>query len=194
MPKSGVKKVIIPTDKTSRFSLHLKRKNNKLEKEIHELKSISLKLTPQIINESSITSKSEIKEIRAQFNSTDLRTYLHVDMDAFYAAVEEKYDPSLKGIPMAVGSKDMLTTANYAARKFGISSAMPGFIALRLCPHLKIVPVRMKLYTDEAISIREIFYQFDKYFQSSSIDEACLDITDHLIVGGDTAWSIADRV
>ena len=61
-------------------------------------------------------------------------TWLHVDMDAFYAAVEIRDNPDYASIPMAVGGIGMITTANYEARKYGVRSAMPGFIALKLCP------------------------------------------------------------
>jgi DNA polymerase kappa len=60
-----------------------------------------------------------------------------MDMDAFYAAVEERDDHTLRGVPFAVGGIGMISTANYVARKFGVRSAMPGFIALKLCPHLR---------------------------------------------------------
>ena len=79
--------------------------------------------------------------------SRDLRrTWLHVDMDAFYAAVEIRDEPKYATIPMAVGGIGMITTANYVARKFGVRSAMPGFIALKLCPQLKLVPNNFAKY------------------------------------------------
>jgi DNA polymerase kappa len=67
-------------------------------------------------------------------------------MDMFYAAVETRDNPELGSVPMAVGSKGMLSTSNYEARKFGVRSAMPGFIALKLCPNLVIVPGDMTKY------------------------------------------------
>lgn len=71
--------------------------------------------------------------------------YLHVDIDMFFAAVEVIKDPSLKDIPFVVG-KAMVCTANYVARKFGIRSAMPGFIAKKLCPELKFTEIDSELY------------------------------------------------
>lgn len=64
------------------------------------------------------------------------RTWVHIDMDMFYAAVEIRDDPSLADVPMAVGNDSMISTANYIARKYGVRSAMPGFIARKLCPNL----------------------------------------------------------
>lgn len=67
------------------------------------------------------------------------RTWAHIDMDMFYAAVEIRDDPSLADKPVAVGGEMMISTANYIARKYGVRSAMPGFIAKKLCPHLVFV-------------------------------------------------------
>ena len=67
------------------------------------------------------------------------RTWMHIDMDMFYAAVEIRENPSLKKKPVAVGDNTMITTTNYIARKYGVKSAMPGFIGRRLCPHLVFI-------------------------------------------------------
>lgn len=74
------------------------------------------------------------------------RTWVHVDMDAFYAAVEIRDDPSLKDIPVAVGDKNMIMTTNYTARKFGVRSGVPGFIGKKLCPELKFIKPNASKY------------------------------------------------
>ncbi|KAL4589418.1 hypothetical protein LXL04_002325 [Taraxacum kok-saghyz] len=84
------------------------------------------------------------------------KIWLHVDTDAFYAAVETLSNPSLKGRPMAVGSMCMISTANYEARKFGVRAAMPGFIACKLCPDLIFVPTDFKKYTFQEIFVPEV--------------------------------------
>ncbi|MFT5116230.1 MAG: DNA polymerase-4 [Parasphingorhabdus sp.] len=104
---------------------------------------------------------------------------IHVDMDAFYASVEEREDPGLKGKPLVVAgnpdSRGVVSAANYAAREFGVSSAMPTSIALRRCRHLIILPVRMKLYASVSQQIREIFERYTPQIEPLSIDEAFLD-------------------
>ena len=102
-------------------------------------------------------------------------------MDAFYAAVEEKDNPELKDLPMAVGSLGMLSTSNYKARQYGVRSAMPGFIGKKLCPKLKIVPLNFARYRQESDNIRQVFKQYDPNFCPTSLDEAYLDITDFML-------------
>lgn len=115
-----------------------------------------------------------------------MRKIIHIDMDCFYAAVEERDDPKLKGKPVAVAGKSrrsVLTTANYEARKFGCRSAMPLFKALELCPHLVVVPVRSAVYREESARIRNIFARFTELIEPISLDEAYLDVS-HLQSSG----------
>ena len=106
------------------------------------------------------------------------RTIVHVDMDMFYAAVEMRDNPALAGVPMAVGGMGMLSTSNYAARKFGVRAAMPGFIAKKLCPELVIVPGNMEKYAGVSEVVRGVFREYDPNFAPMSLDEAYLDITE----------------
>jgi DNA polymerase-4 len=109
-----------------------------------------------------------------------MRKIIHIDMDCFYAAIEERDDPSLRGKPLGVAGstrRGVLTTANYAARKFGCRSAMPVFKALELCPHLKLVPVRFDAYRAESARIRAIFGRFTELIEPLSLDEASLDVS-----------------
>ena len=109
--------------------------------------------------------------------SRDLsQTVVHIDCDAFYAAVEEIDRPELKDVPMAVG-KGVLTTCNYHARKFGCRSGMAGFVAMKLCPQLICLPLNFEKYTAKAQEVREILADYDPRFESASIDEAYLNIT-----------------
>ena len=111
--------------------------------------------------------------------SRDLsQTVVHIDCDAFYAAVEELDRPELKHVPMAVG-KGVLTTCNYHARKFGCRSGMAGFVAMKLCPNLICLPLNFEKYTAKAQEVREILADYDPRFESSSIDEAYLNITEY---------------
>lgn len=111
---------------------------------------------------------------------TPLRKIIHIDMDCFYAAIEERDDPSLRGKPVGVGGRSkrgVLTTANYVARKFGCRSAMPVFKALELCPQLVMVPVRFGVYRSESARIRAVFRRFTEMIEPLSLDEAYLDVS-----------------
>ena len=101
---------------------------------------------------------------------------IHVDCDAFFAAVEELDRPELKTVPMAVG-KGVLTTCNYLARRFGVRSGMASFVAKKLCPQLVLLPQNYEKYTAKAKEIRAIMAEYDPLFESASIDEAYLNIT-----------------
>ncbi|NWH65092.1 POLK polymerase, partial [Geococcyx californianus] len=107
-------------------------------------------------------------------------TIVHIDMDAFYAAVEMRDNPELKEKPIAVGSMSMLSTSNYLARRFGVRAAMPGFIAKKLCPHLTIVPLNFEKYGQVSKEVREILAEYDPNFMPMGLDEAYLNITEHL--------------
>ncbi len=110
-----------------------------------------------------------------------MRKIIHLDMDCFYAAIELRERPELAGQPVAVGgAKDrrgVLTTCNYEARKYGIRSAMPTFLALQRCPGLVVLPVRFDLYRKESARIREIFHRWTDLIEPLSLDEAYLDVS-----------------
>lgn len=114
------------------------------------------------------------------------RKIIHIDMDCFFAAVEERENPALRGKPMGVAGssrRGVLTTANYEARKFGCHSAMPVFKALELCPQLILVPVHFELYHAASMQIRNIFARFTEHIEPLSLDEAYLDVS-HLKSSG----------
>ena len=115
--------------------------------------------------------------------SRDLsQSIVHVDCDAFFAAVEELDRPDLKDVPFAVGGGrggGVLTTCNYVARKFGCRSGMAGFVAMKLCPQLICLPLNHKKYSAKAEEVRAVFVEYDSRFESASIDEAYLNITEY---------------
>jgi DNA polymerase-4 len=112
-----------------------------------------------------------------------LRAIIHLDMDCFYAAIEVRDRPSLRGKPVGVGGardrRGVLTTCNYEARKFGVRSAMPTFMALQRCPSLIVLPTRFDVYRREAAVIRGILHRFTSLIEPLSLDEAYLDVTEH---------------
>lgn len=103
---------------------------------------------------------------------------VHLDCDAFYAAVEQLERPELKDLPFAVGG-GVLTTCNYVARKFGCRSGMAGFVAKKLCPDLILLSTNFEKYTAKANEVREVIAEYDPRFESASIDEAYLNITEY---------------
>lgn len=111
--------------------------------------------------------------------SRDLtQSIVHVDCDAFYAAVEQLERPELKTVPFAVGG-GVLTTCNYVARQFGCRSGMAGFVAKKLCPNLVMLKPNFEKYNAKAHEVRDVLVNYDPRFESASIDEAYLNITEY---------------
>ncbi len=112
---------------------------------------------------------------------TPVRKIIHVDMDAFYASVEQRDDPTLRGRPIAVGgskARGVVAAASYEARAFGVRSAMASITALRRCPALVFVPPRFDVYRSVSNEIRAIFADYTDLIEPLSLDEAYLDVTD----------------
>ncbi|WP_417378971.1 DNA polymerase IV [Gimesia sp.] len=117
-----------------------------------------------------------------------MRTILHVDMDAFYASIEERDHSELQGLPIIVGGRaehrGVVSAANYPARKFGVHSAMPMKTARQLCPQAHFFPVRMSAYAEVSQSIQKIFRRYTPLVEPLSLDEAFLDVTGSQLLFG----------
>jgi DNA polymerase-4 len=124
------------------------------------------------------------------------RKIIHIDMDAFYASVEQLDNPDLKGKPIAVGGNEIrgvVSAASYEARKFGVRSAMSGAHAARLCPDLIFVKPNFERYNEVSKQIRKIFYEFTDLVEPLSLDEAYLDVTENK-KGNPSATLIAKEI
>jgi DNA polymerase-4 len=130
-----------------------------------------------------------------QSDERPLRKIIHVDMDAFYASVEQRDDPSLKGKPVAVGGghRGVVTAASYEARPFGVRSAMPSVTARRICPELIFVKPRFDVYRAVSHQIRSIFFDYTDLVEPLSLDEAYLDVTEDRL-GLGSARAIAEDI
>ncbi|MGZ5188889.1 MAG: DNA polymerase IV [Kaistella sp.] len=127
------------------------------------------------------------------------RKIIHVDMDAFYASVEQHDRPELRGKPIAVGggTYGVVAAASYEARKYGVRSAMPGRLAQEKCPHLIVVKPRFHRYKEISQQIRKIFYEYTDLVEPLSLDEAYLDVTENkkgIESANDIAREIRQRI
>jgi DNA polymerase-4 len=129
-------------------------------------------------------------------NDAPIRKIIHVDMDAFFASVEQRDNPELRGKPIAVGGggpRGVVAAASYEARKFGVRSAMPSVTARRRCPDLIFVRPRFDAYREVSHRIRAIFHDYTPHVEPLSLDEAYLDVTEDL-KGIGIATAIAEEI
>ena len=131
-----------------------------------------------------------------EFEQERPRKIIHIDMDAFYASVEQRDNPALRGKPVAVGGsreRGVVAAASYEARKFGVRSAMPSVTARQKCPDLIFVKPRFDAYKEVSLQIRAIFAEHTTIIEPLSLDEAYLDVTENL-QGIASATKIAERI
>ena len=128
-------------------------------------------------------SGTEARDGQGPSEAPRQRKIIHIDMDAFFASVEQRDNPELRGKPVAVGGsreRGVVAAASYEARKFGVHSAMPSITAKRKCPELIFVKPRFDVYRAVSLQIREIFAQYTPIIEPLSLDEAYLDVTENL--------------
>lgn len=128
------------------------------------------------------------------------RKIIHVDMDAFFASVEQLDNPSLRGKPIAVGydgPRGVVATASYGARRFGVHSAMPVGQAKRLCPELIVVEGHYQRYKEVSRTVHEVFHEYTDLVEPISLDEAFLDVTENkpgIALAQDIASEIKQKI
>ncbi|ESN92079.1 hypothetical protein HELRODRAFT_116221 [Helobdella robusta] len=176
LDKESINKIIVDASKGSLYYENEQRKESILKVKIENQR----KLLAQITEEQKKIGLKIADELISKLESARGlgRSIVHFDMDAFYAAVEILSKPHLTHVPMAVGSNHMLSTSNYAARKFGVRAGMPGFIGKKLCPNLTIVPLNYPEYERYSRIMHGVLSQYDSKFCSVGLDEAYMDITE----------------
>uniref|UniRef100_A0A287D510 DNA polymerase kappa n=1 Tax=Ictidomys tridecemlineatus TaxID=43179 RepID=A0A287D510_ICTTR len=178
LDKEKINKIIMDATKGSKYYGNELKKEKQVNQRIKNMMQQKAQINSQQLRKAQLQVDKFAMELE---QGRDLNnTIVHVDMDAFYAAVEMRDNPELKDKPIAVGSMSMLSTSNYIARRFGVRAAMPGFIAKRLCPQLIIVPPNFDKYRAVSKEVKEILADYDPNFMAVSLDEAYLNITKHL--------------
>jgi DNA polymerase kappa len=171
-----VSEIIYEASKGSKFFSHEEARDKSLTAKIEALLAKKRRLETLDLRRELRAADNLLAQLESE---RDLSQHIvHVDCDAFYAAVEQLDRPELKDLPFAVGG-GVLTTCNYVARKFGCRSGMASFVAKKLCPQLIVIPLNFNKYNAKAAEVREILADYDPRFESASIDEAYLNITDY---------------
>ena len=179
LDKDKIAEIIYETTKNSRIFKKNEEDLKILKDEIDKINKELESFHKQEILYQQVKNKADS---RLNFLKNQIRfdkIWMHLDMDMFYAAVEIRDDPSLANIPMCVGNKSMISTSNYIARKYGVRSAMPGFIAEKLCPNLKFVPGNFEKYHIESEKIMNVIMEYDENYESMGLDEAYVDLTNY---------------
>ncbi|XP_068729866.1 DNA polymerase kappa-like [Montipora capricornis] len=178
LDKEKINQIIFEASKGSRFYENEMKKEKQVAERIRKQSACLQKINEEQRHEALQTTDLIVRELE---KARDLRrTFVHIDMDAFYAAVEILDNPLLRDKPMAVGGNAMLSTSNYPARRYGVRAAMPGFIAKKLCPDLVIVPPHFEKYKEYSRQVQEVLVEYDRNFVMASLDEAYLDLTEVL--------------
>ena len=146
---------------------------------------------------SSTSTHKDTQSLEINDGQPAVRKIIHVDMDAFYASVEQRDDPKLKGLPVIVGGKPngrgVVAACSYEARKFGVRSAMPSAEAYRRCPQAVFVKSRFDAYKEASKQIHTVFNEFTDLVEPLSLDEAYLDVSNNTLFSG-SAYRLAREI
>ena len=179
--KEKIHQIILDASKTSEFYKSEEKKLSEVKERCRRYKA----KVDDIIRNTELYERMMIEVNRRtemlKRERTLKRTWIHVDMDAFYAACEAKDNASLIDKPVAVGEKNMIMTTNYIARKFGVRSGVPSFIGKRLCPDLVILKPNFAKYRKESDLFKSVVRKYDENYEAIGLDEVNMDVTDYLI-------------
>ena len=179
LDQQRINQIIQEASKGSRFYIFQQRRQKRIDEQIKKLKKQSTLITD--FQRQQALKKADMIIVNLEQQRRVLnKIIVHFDMDMFFAAVEIKKDPSLANIPMAVGSMAMISTSNYIARRYGVRSAMAGFIAKKLCPQLKLIKPNFKNYSKESESVMNVIREYDPNLRTFSLDEVYIDLTGYV--------------
>ncbi|CAH0056761.1 unnamed protein product [Clonostachys solani] len=174
--QTKVSEIIYNASKGSKYFNREELRDKVLSQKIEQILARKRRLDTLDLTRDLRNADRMLAELEA---TRDLSQHIvHVDCDAFYAAVEQLERPELKDVPFAVGG-GVLTTCNYVARQFGCRSGMAGFVAKKLCPQLVLLKPNFQKYSAKANEVREVLVDYDPRFESASVDEAYLNITEY---------------
>eukprot|EP00004_Rigifila_ramosa_P017761 TRINITY_DN4359_c0_g1_i3.p1 TRINITY_DN4359_c0_g1~~TRINITY_DN4359_c0_g1_i3.p1 ORF type:complete len:550 (-),score=101.77 TRINITY_DN4359_c0_g1_i3:652-2259(-) len=172
--RERVNAIVLEASRNSRFYAREQQKDAETAKRVAALRLRAAELAtipPSLAREADALVESlEMERVLTS-------QFVVVDLDQFYAAVEIRDNPTLKGLPVAVGDSHMISTSSYEARAFGVRSAMPGFIGKKLCPQLVFVKPHFERYRQASAQVREVLLEYDPHLQMMSMDEAYMDLT-----------------
>ena len=173
-----IREKIVDASKDTKYFERIKERSHNVDSAVEEMRFKLTCATKSSRKQALKEADALIEKLKSKRNMND--TYLHADLDMFYAAVEALDDPSLNDIPFAVGGDvkhGVISTSSYKARKFGVRSGMAVFIAMKLCPELKIVPHHGAKYKHYSDIVRSVFRKYDPDFTAFGLDEASLNVT-----------------
>ncbi len=176
--KEEVERIVYEASKNSKFFQAQQRNDVKIQERIVAIqKKLRTLNDPQ---RRALEAEADKRLVAAENACRSMsQVCVVVDLDAFFTSVEERDQPELRTVPFAVGG-GVICTANYEARKYGVRSAMPLFIAKKLCPKLVVRPTRFETYSEVAEQTRDIFNEYDPEFRAGSLDEAYLDLSPYV--------------
>jgi DNA polymerase kappa len=183
--KAKVTEIIEEATKNTETGRALDLRQQRVEQEVQSIKAkIESFYSKGVVAVS--TAKDELDELIVSIEAERSleETWIHVDMDMFYAAVEIRDNPALADKPVAVCHKSIIATSNYVARRYGIRSAIPRFIAEKLCPEVILIEGDMRKYCAVGAVIRDIFREYDIHYEALGLDEGHLRVTDVLELRG----------
>lgn len=171
-----------PNEFNSKFTEFQEKKRAKIQNKVSNLLNKKSKINSEQLKDSIKYTDDIIQTYRQQLLNEINNIVVHIDMDAFFCSCEEQIRPEInwKITPMAVGSYSMLSTANYKAREFGVKSAMPGFMALKLCPNLMILEPNFKLYQQKSEEVMNVLRQFNQTLHVVGLDECFLSLNEYI--------------